>query len=140
MPNTLLTVLYQFPVASLQIPIVTRFLNLMASLKLIQCFSMFSPTKSTTNSKVSGDILNSFTHKSWNKRSCLLYHILSSHDWSYSIIQYLSFVGSIDKFIKYRTSKLLWIYNNLCKVWEELRINSDLNRFADFFFLMQFLK
>ena len=140
MPNTLLTVLHEFPVVSLQIPIATRFLTSMASLKVVECFSIFYRTKSTTNSKVSRDILSSFNHKSWNKRSCLLHHILSNHDWSYSIIQDLCFVGSIDKFIKCRTYKLLPIYNKLFKIWKALRINSDLNRFPDFFFLVQFLK
>ena len=139
MPNTLLTVFYEFPVASLQIPITTRFSTLMTSLKVAECFSIFSWTKSTTNSNVLGDILNYFTHKSWNKRLRLLYHILSNHDWSYSIIQYLRLVGSIDKFIKYRTSKLLRIYNGkLFKIWKALRINSDLNRLANFFFLVKF--
>ena len=93
MPETLLKVLYEFPVASLHIPTAARFPTFMACLKFVQYFSIFSRTKSTTNSKVSGDILNCFTHKSWNKKLWLLYHILSNHDWSYSIIQYLRFAG-----------------------------------------------
>ena len=100
MPNTLLTVLYEFPVTSHQIPIVTRFPTLMASLKVVECFWIFSRSKPTTNPEVSGDMLYSFTHKSWKNRSYLLYHILSNHDWSYSIIQFLRLVGSIYKFIK----------------------------------------